>query len=136
MTSPTAYPEAWGKVECAWLSQMCHVLGGNYRLTESAQSIVLSSLTSSTAEAMLYFMDRTHQRIVQTLDGVAHSPTWGKDILIVFDDDEAYYLYASRYYPEAGEFAFSSGTYISSGCSHYITIKGDLSSIKSVIHCL
>ena len=125
--------EAWGKVEYAWLSQMCESLGGDYRLTESDQSIVLSSLTSSTAKAMLNFMDRTHQRIVQILDGVAQLPTWGKDILIVFDDDDAYYRYASRYYPDAGEFAFSSGMYISSGCSHYITMKGDLSSIEPII---
>lgn len=129
----TVKAEAWGKVEYAWLSQMCKSLGGDYRLIDSDQSIVLSSLTSSTAKAMLNYMDRTHQRILQILDGVAQSPAWGKDILIVFDDGDPYYRHASRFYPDAGEFAFSSGMYISSGCSHYITMKDDLSSIEPII---
>ena len=125
--------EAWGKVELAWLTHMREALDGDYRLIESDQSIVLSSLTSSSANAMLTFMERTHQRILQILDGVAQLPTWGKDILIVFDDDDAYYRYASRYYPDAGEFAFSSGMHISAGCGHYITMKADLSSIEPII---
>lgn len=125
--------EAWGKVELAWLTHMREALGGDYRLTQSDQSVVLSSLTPSTAKAMLAFMERTHQRILQILDGVAELPTWGKDILIVFDDDDTYYRYASRYYPDAGEFAFSSGMHINSGCGHYITMKADLSSIEPVI---
>jgi hypothetical protein len=125
--------QAWGRVEHAWLTHMREALGGDYRLIESDQSIVLSSLTSSTANAMLTFMERTHQRILQILDGVARLPTWGKDILIVFDDDDAYYRYASRYYPDAGEFAFSSGMHISAGCGHYITMKADLSSIEPII---
>lgn len=125
--------EAWGRAEGAWLAHMREALGGDYRLTESAQSIVLSSLTPPTAKAMLTYLERTHQRILQVLDGVAQLPTWGKDILIVFDDDDAYYRYASRYYPDAGEFAFSSGMYINSGCGHYITMKSDLSSIEPVI---
>jgi hypothetical protein len=112
---------------------MREALGSDYRMIESEQSIVLSSLTSSTANAMLTFMERTHQRILQILDGVAQLPTWGKDILIVFDDDDAYYRYASRYYPDAGEFAFSSGMHISAGCGHYITMKADLNSIEPVI---
>lgn len=125
--------QAWGKVEYAWLAHMREALGHDYRLTESDQTIVLSSLAPSTANAMLAFMERTHKRILQILDGVAQLPTWGKDILIVFDDDDTYYRYASRYYPDAGEFAFSSGMHINSGCGHYITMKADLSSIEPVI---
>jgi hypothetical protein len=125
--------EAWGRMERAWLTHMREALGRDYRLMESDQSIVLSSLTSSSAKAMLAYMERTHQRILQILEGVAELPKWGKDILIVFDDDDAYYRYASRYYPDAGEFAFSSGMYINSGCGHYITMKADLSSVEPVI---
>jgi hypothetical protein len=125
--------QAWGKVEYAWLTHMREALGGEYRLTESDQSIVLSSLTASTAKAMLTYMERTHQRILQILDGVAQLPKWGKDILIVFDDSDAYYRYASRFYPDEGEFAYSSGMYVDSGCGHYITMKADLSSIEPII---
>ena len=125
--------EAWGKVEHAWLTHLREALGGDYHLIESDQSIVLTTLSSARAKAMISFMERTHQRILQILDGVAQLPTWGKDILIVFDDGDDYYRYASRYYPDAGEFALSSGMHISSGCGHYITMKADLNSIEPII---
>jgi hypothetical protein len=112
---------------------MCTALGENYALKESDQAIILSTLSNRTAQATLNYLERTNQRILSRLEGVAELPPWGKDILIVFDDDDTYYRYASRYYPEAGEFAFSSGMYISDGCGHYITQKADLQSIEPVI---
>ena len=78
-------------------------------------------------------MNRTRKRILQVLDGVAHVPDLGKDILIVFDDEENYYRYVSYYYPEGGEYAFSGGMHISTGCSHFVTVKADLRSIEPVI---
>lgn len=60
-------------------------------------------------------------------------PPWGKDILLVFDDEESYYRYVSYFYPESGEFAFSSGMFINAGCSHYVTMKGDLRLIEPII---
>jgi hypothetical protein len=58
---------------------------------------------------------------------------WGKDLLIVFDDEETYYRYVSYYYAEDGEFATSAGMHISAGCSHFVTRKADLSAIEPVI---
>ena len=60
-------------------------------------------------------------------------PPWGKDILVVFEDVESYYKYVSYYYPDAGEFAFSSGMYIDTGCAHFVTVKADLRAIEPVI---
>src|SRR5439155_15479306 len=60
-------------------------------------------------------------------------PEWGKDILIVFDDVDAYYRYVSHYYPESGEFGLSSGMYINVGCGHFVTVKSDLRVIEPVI---
>ena len=67
------------------------------------------------------------------LDGVAQLPAWGKQIVLVFDDDDAYYAYVARYYPEAGAFARSSGMYIHHGCGHFVTAKADLHALEPVI---
>ena len=124
---------AWTACERAWLQHFRLSLGPQYWLAESSGSAVLSTLETNTANATLGYMDRTRKRILQVLDGIAQVPALGKDILIVFDDQENYYRYVSYYYPEGGEFAFSGGMHVSSGCGHFVTVKADLRSIEPVI---
>lgn len=85
------------------------------------------------AQAALEFIAKTTTRIGKVLEGVAQVPAWGYDILVVFDDEKNYYRYISRYYPESGEFATSSGMHINFGCSHFVTMKADLLAVEPVI---
>lgn len=133
LPTPQQQEQGWAACERAWLLHLRDALGAGFELRESTGAIVVSSLEPKLARYTLDFMDRTLKRIVHVLEGVAEVPPWGKDILIVFDDQDSYYAYASRFYPERGEFAFSSGMHISRGCSHYITTKSDLRTIEPVI---
>ncbi|MDP2369722.1 hypothetical protein [Rhodoferax sp.] len=128
-----AQAAAWAVCELAWLEHLRVALGRNYRLSDQGNIVLLSSLESNIAEATLAFVGKTLQRVVRVLDGVAQVPEWGKDILVVFDDDETYYRYVAHYYPEAGEFAASGGMYIHQGCGHFVTVKTDLRAIEPVI---
>lgn len=130
---PKLQAQVWAEVERAWLLYFRDVLGPEFRLVESSNALLLSSLEDNVARATLDYMERTLKRVAKALDGIAQLPAWGKDILIVFDDDESYYRYVSYYYPDAGEFAFSGGMHINAGCSHYVTVKGDLRSIEPII---
>jgi len=125
--------QAWTMCERAWLLRFRDALGPGYHLAESEQATLLSSFESNLAHATLEMMEHTLKRIVFILDGIAQVPPWGKDILIVFDGQDEYYRYVSNYYPESGEFAFSGGMYIGSGCGHFVTVKSDLRSIEPVI---
>ena len=78
-------------------------------------------------------MDKTLQRVVKLLDGMAETAPWGKEILIVFDESESYYRYLANYYPDAGEFALSGGMHLDVGCGHYATVKNDLQAIEPII---
>lgn len=129
----SAQAEAWSACERAWLEHLRAALGPSYRVRSQGSALLLSTLEAHVAEATLAFVNKTVQRIVRVLDGVAAAPEWGHDILIVFDDDEAYYRYVSHYYPEAGEFAASSGMYIHQGCGHFVTVKADLRAVEPVI---
>ena len=122
----------WSRLERAWLDHMRAALGPPYAVRETETALLLSTLEPNVAGATLGFMAKTLQRITRVLDGVAHSPEWGKDILIVFDDEESYYRYVSHYYPE-GEFAASGGMYINAGCGHFVTVKSDLRVIEPTI---
>lgn len=125
--------EAWAACERGWLAHLCVALGPGYRVQAQGGALLLSPLEGPVADATLAFVNKTVQRILRTLDGLAQSPPWGQDILLVFEDDDTYYRYVSHYYPEAGEFAASSGMYINAGCGHFVTVRGDLHAVEPVI---
>jgi hypothetical protein len=124
---------AWTACERAWLLGMREALGPQYRLAESARSALVSSLDEHLSRTTLAFMGRTLDRVVHLLAGIAQSQPWGRDILIVFDDEERYYEYVSRHHPGEGELALSSGMYIGEGCGHFVTVKADLRAIEPII---
>ena len=124
---------AWTACERAWLLHFRDALGATFRLDESDTAAVVSSLDPNVARATLEFMARTVRRIGAVLEGIVQVAPWGKDILVVFDDEESYYRYVSYYYPETGEFAFSGGMHINSGCSHFVTVKKDLRVLEATI---
>ncbi len=125
--------EAWSACERAWLLHFRDALGSAFRLDESDTAALLSSLEPNVARATLEFMARTARRIGSVLEGIVQLAPWGKHILIVFDDEESYYRYVSHYYPETGEFAFSGGMHLGAGCSHFVTVKRDLSNLEATI---
>jgi len=125
--------QAWTACERAWLLHFRDALGAGFRLDESDTAAIASSLEPNVARATLEFMARTVRRIGAVLQGIVQLAPWGKDILVVFDDEESYYRYVSYYYPETGEFAFSGGMHIDAGCSHFVTVKKDLRLLEATI---
>ena len=125
--------EAWRACERGWLLHFRDALGPRYHLAQNETALVLSSLDPRETRYALDFMGRTFKRIMHVLKGVAEAPPWDHDLLIVFDDPDSYYRYASRYYAEGGEFATSSGMHISRGRSHFITTRADLTVIEPVV---
>lgn len=131
--SPEIHARVWAEAELAWLQHLRAALGPQYRLMQFGSSLLLSSLDAVALRATFEFMSRTSQRIQKLLAGLAHVPERGHDILIIIDDDESYYRYVSHFYPDAGEFALSSGMHIGYGCGHFVTVKADLRAIEPVI---
>lgn len=129
----SAKAEAWSSCEDAWLKHLCVALGDGYRVRSQGSACLVSSLPANVVDATLVFINKTAQRIVRILEGVAQVPAAGNHILIVFDEDESYYRYVAHYYPEAGEFAVSSGMYINRGCAHFVTVRADLRSVEPVV---
>lgn len=133
IADPAPQAEAWARAELAWLAHLQQALGPQYHLAQHEHALLLSTLEPRVAAATVQFMTKTLSRIGKVLAGVAKAPTWGKDILLVFEDEDAYYRYVSRYDPEDGEFAFSGGMHINFGCSHFATFQAELRAIEPVI---
>ena len=124
---------AWDACEMAWLQHLREALGPSYHLAGLNQTLILSSLEAEALNSTFAFMNRTSQRILKLLAGMAEAPAWGHDILIIFDDEDTYYNYVARYYAGGGEYSMSSGMHISAGCSHFVTTKSDLQTIEPII---
>ena len=124
---------AWDACDGAWLLHMRDRLGESFRLDEGKTAVVISSLDPRHARFALEFMERTLKRILRVLDGVARPAPWGKDVLVLFDNADAYYRYASAFNPHGGDSALSSGMYLSRDRGHFISTKADLQTVEPVI---
>lgn len=128
-----AQADAWLACERAWLAHMRDALGPSQLLHETADAMLVSSLDEGSGQAMLDFVAKSVRRVVALLDGIAEAAPRGKELLIVFDDEDTYYRYVSHAYAEGGHFAASSGMYINAGCGHFVTVKNDLHAIEPVV---
>jgi hypothetical protein len=117
----------------AWLLHLRDAVGPHCTLVETRHAIVLSSLDTVTQQALLQYVASTRERVLRVLDGLADLPAGQKSVVLVLDDEESYYHYVATYYPDAGEFAFSSGMFISAGCPHFVVKLGELQALEPVI---
>lgn len=133
LPDPEEQAQAWGLAERAWFDHLCLTLGPDFRVREHGSALLLSNLNPVVAKAMLDYVHKSAQRILQVLEGVAEVPPWGHDLVIVFQDKESYYRYVAHYYPDEGEYAESSGMYIQAGCGHFVTMADSLQALEPVI---
>lgn len=132
---------AWDACRAAWLAHLGASLdattprddGRHHRVTEFEGDMLLSTLPAEDADALLGRIAETRGTIVELLDGIANLPQGGGATVIAFDDHDAYYRYVARFYPDEGEFAFSSGMQIAGGCPHFVFIRSDLQSLDHVV---
>jgi hypothetical protein len=124
---------AWLACERAWLLQLRDALGEGYRLHESDRAFLLSAQESGPAQATLRFLGATERRVKAMLEDLAASADLGKEILVVFEDEDDYYRYVSYFYPSEGEFAMSSGMFLHAGCAHFVVHGEELANFEPVI---
>lgn len=116
-----------------WLLHFREALGDKYSLLQSDSAALISPLEGKIADATLEYLNRTRIRVSKALDGIAVFRAEDKDILIVFENEEQYYEYISFYYPDDGDFATSSGMFLSEGCAHFVIAQSDLHAIEPII---
>jgi hypothetical protein len=126
-------PAARTACQRLWLEHMRHALGPHFKLSETENAFVLSSLEEVQQRAAANYIATARRKVTQLLAGLAAFPSEGKSILLVLDDEDWYYHYVSVYYPSDGEFAFSGGMFINAGCPHFVVRRADLAQIEPVI---
>lgn len=124
---------ALARVRRAWLLHLRDALGQDFRLRESDEAIVLSSLDHATTDAILRFVATTRARLVRLLQDVAGFAPAEKSIVVVMDDEDSYYRYIANHYAEDGEFGFSGGVFLAHGCPHFVVKRGEFRTLEPVI---
>ena len=103
-----------------WLSKIVAVLGGDFALHEVGGFWVVSSQHAKYVERVGRLLQGARRRILADLDGIARDPLHSRLAVLWLDNEEIYYDYISRTYPDAGEFAFSGGSFLSGGYPHFV----------------
>lgn len=72
------------------------------------------------------------KKTLTTLQGIASDESFGKYVVIIFDDIDNYYSYMSYFYPKDGEYGLSSGVYLNEGYGHFAFPHQELSYAESI----
>ena len=126
----------WATAAFTWLSDLSARLGDGYAIAESDSFMLLGALSERQQQLALEYAEKSRNRVLKVLSGIAVDEGYGKDVIIVFKDHETYYEYTSNYdneVPAAEELSFSGGMYINRGYGHFVFVADDLTLIEPVI---
>lgn len=139
--TPSTRDTWWTAAAGNWLQALAARFGAHYRLHESADFLLLSALDDRRVELLGQYGQSVLRWIRGNLAEVAIERGGGKHVLIVFASTEEYYEYIGHYYPSDGEFAMSSGMFVSAGYGHFVMADGEMEQMQPTIaheltHCL
>ncbi|MEM7081913.1 MAG: hypothetical protein AAF465_04210 [Pseudomonadota bacterium] len=112
-----AVHEAWCEVGRVWLRQVAQACGPDYSVFETENFLILNCLDDRPSASIGAFMERSRAGVLSMLDGIGLDGGAGKNVVLLFGNDELYYDYIAYFYSE-GEHPMSSGVFISHYYSH------------------
>ncbi len=114
-------------IECKkWLESVANEFGKEYRIEESPNFSIMSNESDRYIHVFSGLLERTLERILNTLKGIASDEGLGKHVALIFQDIDQYYEYVGMFFPEEGEFGLSSGMYINEGYGHFVFPSQDI----------
>ena len=126
----------WDAAASTWLIELSARLGNGYAFAESNFFMLLGALSDRQQQLALEYAEKSRTRVLKVLSGIAVDDGYGKEVILVFKDQETYYTYTSNYeddVPAAEELSFSGGMYINRGYGHFVFVADDLTLIEPVI---
>jgi hypothetical protein len=116
----TAQFAAWVEAGRDWLKGIAAAVGDGFALHETRNFLILSNRTADQLGEISSVLERYRRDILEELEGLAQSDPRERLAVLWLEDDGMYYEYVSHFYPESGEFAMSSGMFITQGFPHFV----------------
>lgn len=122
---------AWREASIQWVQQLQRDLGGEYHVRFSSEFVLLSTLPKDEADRLLAFAERTQENIYRSLGEAAWVAGSGMHVVLLFHEEDDYYQYISRFYPE-GEHILSAGCLINQDYVH-VAMHYDGKGVRSTL---
>ncbi len=125
---------AWNEAMLLWAGKLRDDLGGQYYVMQSPQTVLVCDLDMRSANWLLGYAGAAALSIRDYLGNTAWEGAVGKDLVLVFSDQDDYYQYLS-FHSADGEQASSGGVCIHSGYTHIaLPWSNDTDAANAVIH--
>jgi hypothetical protein len=132
--SPEDLEQAWNEAALIWVTKLREDLGGEYRILQSPQTVLLCDRPLETVRWLLDYAGRAAVAVKDYLDRVAYRGGLGKNVLFIFSDEDDYYQYLAPHLSE-GEQAASGGVCIHSGYIHIaFPWRDDFDTANAIMH--
>lgn len=128
----SVWDAVYRRAACEWLHQLCKDLGGNYRRYESGRFLMMCAEGRLVSEALLGYAEKSQEAISDQIGKLNQRVDYGKQLLLVFSEEDDYYTYISHFYPE-GTHNLSKGVFISGGYGHVAMPFTFVFAAKSII---
>lgn len=115
--APADLEDAWNEAVLLWLNRLRDDLGGDYFIVQARHTILLCDQSPETATWLLDYAGQTAATIRETLGALAWGGWAGRNVVLIFSDEDDYYQYLAHHSPD-GEQAKSGGVCIHSGYPH------------------
>lgn len=116
-TGPDDLNIAWTDAARQWVMQLQSDLGGEYRVEDSPQFILLAALDEKKSGEILTFVENTLDQICERLKDAAWTSGHGKHVILLFEEQDDYYQYVS-YFHHDGTHPTSGGCLLARGYVH------------------
>jgi hypothetical protein len=131
--------EHWCSVARSWLEATARHLGPPYTVGETPNFVLLSPLAPRESKLIERFVERAWKQIVTELDGLVSDHGYGKRVVMLFHDQDAYYEYSAFFYPD-GEHPLSGGVFLNAEYGHTALPFHDIAAAETTIaheltHC-
>jgi len=116
----------WISIAHDWVRATATHLKHEYTATETDNFILLSGQSERYNQSLIHFLERCRARLLKVLKNIADDKGYGKYVVMVFSDIDAYYDYVSFYGPQDGTYGLSSGMYLNYGYGHFVFQQDNL----------
>jgi len=128
------WEKAWSESALLWVGKLRDDLGGNYSVFRSRQTILLCDQPFETAQWLLNYAGRAASTIKEQLGRTAWAGAFGKDVVLVFSEQDDYYQYVAHHLAD-GQNPTSGGMCIYSGYTHIALPWADqFDAANAIIH--
>jgi hypothetical protein len=124
--------ERWCFIARVWVDAIAEHAGPTYQVSETSNFIFLTTLDARGISLVQKFVEKAWKQVLKKLPDLGEVDSYGKRVLLLFHNADAYYEYTTHFYPE-GEHPMSAGVFLNVDYGHIAMPFHDLSEAEGTL---